>query len=200
MRILHIAAVIILSLTLQGCFAAAAVTAAEAGKTIAQKRSMGSRIDDNGIALKVNDAFLQADVENLFSDISTTIFEGRVLLTGAVKKPEYAERAENLVWNVKGVVEVINEVQVTQADFVDYSKDVYLANAVRGKLLLTKGIASSNFMTSCVNGKIYLMGVAKDETERQNAVEVARRVQGVVEVISHVILANDPRRQKWADA
>ena len=184
---------------LQGCLAAAVVTGAEGVKTMAQERSVGDRIDDNGIALRINDAFLQKDIDDLFTDISTTIFEGRVLLTGGVKKPEYSGKAEQLVWSINGVVEVINEIQISQNDFVDYSKDVYLANAVRGKLLLTKGIKSSNYQTTVVNGIVYMLGVAQDQKELSNSIEVARRIKGVQKVISHVILTSDPRRIKWAN-
>jgi len=184
---------------LQGCLAAAAITGAEGVKTMAQERSVGDRIDDNGIALRINDKFIQKDIDNLFTDISTAIFEGRVMLTGGVKKPEYKAKAEQLVWEVNGVVEVINEVQVSQTDLIDYSKDIYLANAVRGKALLTKGIKSSNFQITSVNSIIYLLGVAQNQQESANVIEIARRIKGVQKVVSHVILTDDPRRIKWAN-
>jgi osmotically-inducible protein OsmY len=184
---------------LQGCIAAAVVGGAEAARTVAQERSVGDRIDDNGIALRINDAFLQKDVDNLYTDISTTIFEGRVMLTGSVATEELRGKAEQLVWPIPGVVEVINEVQVAPNSLAGYSKDVYLANAVRSKLLLTKRIKSSNFATSAVNGEIYILGVAQNEEERSNVVEVARRINGVKKVVSHIITVDDERRAKWAD-
>src|SRR5690606_28702309 len=150
-------------------------------------------------ALRINDKFIQKDIDNLYTDISTTIFEGRVMLTGGVKKPEYKDRAVQLVWEVNGVVEVIDEIQVSQNDLVDYSKDVYLANAVRGKVLLTKGIKSSNFQITSVNGIIYILGVAQNQQESANVIEIARRIKGVQTVVSHVILTDDPRRVKWAN-
>lgn len=183
---------------LQGCGALAIATGVEAAKTIAQERSVGDRIDDNGIALRINDAFIQKDVDNLFAEISTTIFEGRVMLTGSVASEEYKGKAEELVWPIPGVVEVINELQVAENSIADYGTDVYLANAVRSKLLLTKRIRSSNFATSSVNSVVYIMGVAQDQEERGNVIEVARRVNGVGKVVSHIILVNDERRAKWA--
>lgn len=184
---------------LQGCGAAAVVTGVEAVKTIAQERSVGERIDDNGIALRINDAFIQQDVDNLFAEISTTIFEGRVMLTGSVGTEELKSKAEELVWPIKGVVEVINELQVGENSITDFGKDVYYANAVRSKLLLTKRISSSNFATSSVNGIIYIMGVAQDQEERANVIEVARRINGVKQVVSHIILVDDERRAKWSE-
>lgn len=198
MKSVKIVGLIIVSTMLQACVAGAIFTSAEAAKTVAQQRSVGSRIDDNGIALRINDAFIQNDIDNLFADVSTTIFEGRVMLTGTVKELRHKERAGELAWAVPGIVEVINEIEVTQIDLVDYSKDVWLANAVRSKLLLTKGIASSNYAISCVNRTVYLLGVARDETELQNAIEVARRIKGVKQVVSNVIMQDDPRRNQWA--
>ncbi len=185
--------------TLQACGAAAVLTGVEAVKTIAQERSVGDRIDDNGIVLRINDAFLQKDVENLFGDVSTTIFEGRVMLTGTVDSEDFRSQAEELVWPIPGVGEVINELQVADSGFLEFGEDVYLANAVRSKLLLTKKIRSSNFATSAVNSTIYIMGVAQDQEERGNVIEIARRINGVKEVVSHIILVNDQRRAKWAD-
>ena len=181
---------------LQSCVVAGVVAGAEGVKTMAQERSVGDRIDDNGIALRINDAFVQSNFADLYADISTTIFEGRVLLTGGVKSEEYRAKAEQLAWGVNGVAEVINEIQVNQADLADYSKDVYLANAVRSKLLFTKGIKSSNFASTSVNAIVYILGVAQNEQERSNVIEIARRVKGVKQVVSHVILTNDPRRTK----
>ena len=193
--------VALLGFSLTGCAAGAIFAGVEAAKTIAQERSAGSRVDDNGIALRVNDAFIQKNVDDLYAGVATTILEGRVMLTGTVADPQLRTDAEDMVWQIPGVKEVINEVQVTDTNsFQDYSNDVWVANNVRGKLLFTKGIASSNYFVETVNGKVYMMGIAKDENELRNAIEVARRVSGVQEVISHVIMKDDPRRAEWATA
>lgn len=201
MKIVKFTALTVVCLSLSGCFTSAVFATVEAAKTVAQDRSVGSRIDDNGIALRANDAFIQTNVDDLFAGVDTTISEGRVLLTGTVENPDFKPQAEEMVWAIPGVKEVINEIQVTSDDnFLDYSNDVWIANKVRSRLLFTDGIASSNYFIDTVNSTVYMMGIGKDEKEIRDAIEVARRVSGVKEVISHVIPRDDPRRIEWSTA
>jgi osmotically-inducible protein OsmY len=112
-----------LSISLSGCYAATIFTAAEAGKTFAQERSTGARVDDNAIAMKINNAFVQKDFEQLFANIDTEISEGRVLIAGTVNNPDLRVEAERMVWEVPGVKEVINEIQVNNSSCLLYTSD-----------------------------------------------------------------------------
>ncbi|MEP4189814.1 MAG: transporter, partial [Sneathiella sp.] len=73
--------------------------AATAGVVVAEERSVGDAVEDAGIKLKILDALLQND-EGLFSDVSTSVIEGRVLVTGEVEKPEDRVTAADLIWSV----------------------------------------------------------------------------------------------------
>jgi hypothetical protein len=44
--------------------------------------------------------------------VDTTVYEGRVLLTGVVDSANKAKLAQDLAWQVEGVLEVIDEIQV----------------------------------------------------------------------------------------
>ena len=61
--------------------------------------------------MQIANKFLGAE-ENLFLNIDTTVIEGRVLLTGIVKMQETRIDAVRKVWEVEGVNEVINEIQI----------------------------------------------------------------------------------------
>ena len=188
-----------ISLSLTGCFAATIFTAAEAGKTLAQERSAGSRLDDNSIAISINDKFAQKDFNDLFANVDTQISEGRVLLAGSVKNPENKVEAERLTWEVLGVKEVINEIQVAQSsDLSTYLEDAYISKSIKARMLVTKGINSVNYGVETVNGVVYLMGIAENQHELDIALAIARRAGGVKKVISHVIFKDDPRRGVWA--
>jgi len=41
---------------------------------------------------------------------------------------------------------------------------------------------------------VYLMGIAQDEAELSQVAEHARNIGGVKDVVSHVVLKDDPRR------
>jgi len=188
-----------LALSLNACVAATIFTAAEAGKTLAQERSSGSRLDDNAIAVAINDRFVQKDFAGMFGRVDTQISEGRVLLAGAVDTPTTKKEAERLVWEVQGVKEVINEIQVNdQTNFATYVEDAYISRHIKTQMLLTKGISSVNYGVETVDGAVYLMGIAKDEKELKIAIAISRRAPGVKKVVSHVIFRDDPRRGVWS--
>lgn len=189
-----------LCVSLNACVAATIFTAAEAGKTLAQERSTGSRLDDNGIAIAINEKFVQKDFEGLFGRVDTNISEGRVLLAGAVDTPTLKKEAERLVWEVEGVKEVINEIQVNNStDFATYMEDAYITRHIKAQMLLTKGISSVNYGVETVDGTVYLMGIAKSQKELDIAIAISRRAPGVKKVVSHVIFRDDPRRGVWSE-
>ena len=194
-RVFRFAAVCTL-LLLAGCDTTGVVVGAAAttGVAAAQERSVGDALDDTALKAKINQALFTAD-EFLFLDVSTTIVEGRVLLTGDVDKPEDRVEASRIVWNVKGVREVVNELQVNdQSGLDDLARDTWISTRLRARLLGDGSIAHINYSVETVNGVIYQIGIAQDEAELQRVTNHARVISGVKRVISHVRMKNDPRR------
>ena len=64
-------------------------------------RSVGSVIDDATIKVNIAAKFINSQ-DNLFVDISTTVLDGRVLLTGLVDNQETRIEAVRKVWEVDG--------------------------------------------------------------------------------------------------
>lgn len=179
---------------LQGCAAAAVGAGATAGVAIAQERSVGAAVDDATIALNVNSALLQKS-ESLFTKVGVEVVEGRVLLTGAVLTPEDRVEAGRLAWTVRGVKEVLNEIEVSNKNtIVDYAKDAWITAQLRTKLIGDRLVSDINYSIETVNGVIYLMGVAQNEAELQRVTNHARNISGVNRVVSHVRLKTDPTR------
>ena len=87
--------------------------AATAGLAVAQERSIGTVIDDTAIELQIQHYLLQAS-DGLFIRVGIEVHEGRVLLTGVVPAPDDRVEAVRQAWQVNGVLEVINEVQVSR--------------------------------------------------------------------------------------
>lgn len=177
------------------CVPIAAVSSTVVGTTIAQERTVGNRLDDNIIKLKIQELFIQADTPNMYESIDVNVHEGRVLLTGSVKDASNQSDAAKLAWKVRSVNEVINEIQVNDKDPLrDTSKDIYLANAVRSKLLMEDDLRSVNYIVETNMSIVYLLGIAQDQDELNKAIQVAGSVKGVRKIVNHVILKNDPRR------
>jgi osmotically-inducible protein OsmY len=175
------------ALLLQGCGPALLFGAgATGGVAIAEERSVGTQIDDATIKIALNERLFSYD-ETLFQDVSTDVTEGRVLLMGKVKDPQARVDAVRLAWQVEGVKEVINEIQVTDTGGIaSYLKDVRISNELRGALLFDSEIDSINYNVETVGGVVYLTGIAHSQEELDRVIDHARTIAGVKEVVSHV--------------
>jgi osmotically-inducible protein OsmY len=181
---------------LQGCVPVAIASAGSAGADLGmQDRTVGNAIDDISIKTAISGKFFNKDVNDLFKNVEVNVIEGRVFLTGDVLNPQTEIEAVRLAWQVKGVREVVNELQVEdKTSITDYVRDAWIQRQIGTQLLFTKGIRSTNYTLECVNNVVYLFGLAHDEEELRKVTSIASRTKYVKEVVSHVVLKHDPRR------
>lgn len=180
---------------LPGCVPLVIGAGTETAVVVAQERSVGNAVDDAGILLKIKNLYAQANYKDLLANIEIKVVEGRVLLTGNVDRPQSQIDAVNLAWQVNGVKEVINEVQVNdQAGVWNYARDVWISTQIRSRLLITKGVRSVNYSVITVNQVVYIMGIAQDQSELDRVTSVAATTNYVQRVVSYVRLKDDPAR------
>ena len=155
----------VLSILLKGC-APAAITAGIAGVAASEsEKGLGTTINDTIIHASITETMFKKDV-NKYIGINIHVDDGIVLLTGKVESPETRINATRMAWEPRGVVEVINEIQVTQKSSIkDKAKDLAASTSIRGNLVADKNIKSVNFNVDVVNGVTYLSGVARSEKE-----------------------------------
>ena len=181
-------------LAVTGCARAVIGGAASVGVAVAQERAVGAAVDDVTITFRIKDEFLNADNE-LFGSISVGTVEGRVLLAGNVREPDDRVEAVRIAWQVPGVREVFNEIEVRdRGSIIDYLKDVRISTELRFKLLTDRDISAINYSVETVNGVVFLMGIAQSEEELERATGHARNIGGVQRVVSFVVLKTDPAR------
>lgn len=181
-------------LPLSGCGSLIVGAATTGGAVAVQERSIGDAVDDLTIRAELNQLFFEDNVD-LLQSVSFNVIEGRVLLKGAVKKQEDRIHALELAWKASGVREVINEIQVTdQGGIVNYARDTWISTQLRAEILFDKDVLSINYNLETVNGVIYLVGIAQDQAELDKVVDHARRIENVKQVVSHVVMRDDPRR------
>ncbi len=189
-----ILALLLSPLLLGGCTGLGMVTGAAAvtGVSAAQEGGIPRAIDDAKIKIKINEAWFQYDVD-AFRKLSTTVNQGRVLITGVVQDPAQRVEAIRLVWLVEGVEQVINEIRVADsAGVTGFVKDAWITSRLRGSLTLNRGVQSINYSIETVQGVVYLMGVAQHQAELNLVIETARTISGVKQVVSYVKLAGEP--------
>ncbi|MBC6441007.1 MAG: BON domain-containing protein [Rhodospirillales bacterium] len=171
---------------LSGCAALVVGSAATGGVAIAEERTLGDQVDDLTIKLAINEELFMHN-EQLYQDVSINVTEGRVMLTGKVATPEDRVDAVRIAWQPEGVVEVINELQVTDSGSVgSYLNDIRISIELRTNLLFDSEVNSINFNVDTVGAVVYLTGIAEDQSELQRVVNHARTISGVKEVVSHV--------------
>lgn len=181
-------------LPLSGCTGFGLVTgvAAVTGISAAQEGGLNSAVRDAVIKVKINESWFQYNVD-AFRKLSTTIEQGRVLITGVVQDPKHRVEAVRLAWQVKNVTQVINEIRVAESEgIIGFVKDNWIATRLRGTLMLNREVQSINYSIDTVQGVVYLMGVAQNALELNRVVETARTISGVKQVISYVKLAGEP--------
>ena len=138
---------------------------------------------------------LENSFENLFWTIKTTVFEGRVLLTGAVKTKQLRDQANEVVWAVDGVREVLNELQVVRDKTVaDSVRDKMIAVSLHSKIVGDKEITGINYKIVTYNRTIYLIGVAQTQEELDRVITHARSIRYVRHLVNYVLLEQDERR------
>ena len=181
-------------LPLTGCAEFIISAATTTGLAVAEERTVSDAVEDLSIQTELNHLFFQDDLD-LYNDVSISVIEGRVLLKGSVPTHEDRVRAGWVARQATRVREVINEMQVTaEGGIVNYARDRWISLSVDARILFDIDILSVNYDVETVNGTVYIMGIAQSEDELEKVKAHARSVTGVKNVVSHVIMKDDPRR------
>jgi len=126
-----------------------------------KEKGIKEAMSDGMIDAAVNKELINHDI-NMFLNVEIEVVEGRVLLTGSVKKAKYRMDAIKLAWKVLGVREVINEIEVTnKGGIIRYLNDVKIKTQIRYKIIADKKIRSINYNFESVNGTLYIIGIAQ---------------------------------------
>ena len=183
--VLLLSSINILSCSPAGILASGGAT----GMVIAEgDRSLGTVVDDATIKINIASKFINSD-DNLFIDVGTNVLEGRVLLTGLVDNQEIRIDAVRRVWDVEGVNEVINEIQIGNRESIkEYAQDLWITTQVRGLAAKTIGLRSIAYNFETIQGKVYIAGITSRADQLEELVKVAKTVKGVTEIINYVII------------
>ena len=194
----HISAIIacillISGLALSGCAGAVVGVGTAAVAASTTEKGFSTSVSDGVIFAKLQDRFIQVNA-SLLTSANVTVNDVAVLFTGKVKKPEDKIEATKLAWEIKGVREVVNELQVIDTSSIkDIAKDLAASATLRGKMIADQDISSLNFSIDVVNGVVYLSGVASTQEEMNKVISHAQNLRFAQEVVNYIILAQDQR-------
>ena len=191
--VMAIAMLVLGGLLFSGCAPAVIGVGTAAVAASSTEKGLSTSVADGLIFTKIQDNFLQTDA-NLPTVVDVTVNDGAVLLTGKVKTPEEKVLATKLTWEVRGVREVVNEIQVIDKSSIkDIAKDLAASAQLRGKLIADNSVSSLNFSIDVVNGTVYLSGVAADAEEMNRVVSHARELRFAQQVVNYITLRTDQR-------
>ncbi len=188
-----VAMLVLGGLLFSGCAPAVIGVGTAAVAASSTEKGLSTSVSDGVIFTKIQDNFLQTDA-SFPTVVDVTVNDGAVLLTGKVKTPEEKVLATKLTWEIRGVREVVNELQVTDKSSIkDIAKDLAASAQLRGKLIADSSVSSLNFSIDVVNGTVYLSGVAADAEEMNRVVGHARELRFVQQVVNYITLRSDQR-------
>ena len=173
-----------------GCSPAGVLATGGSGVMVVAEgeRSLGTVVDDATIKVNIAAKFLNAG-NSLFVNINTSVLEGRILLTGLVDNQEIRIDAVRLVWEVEGVKEIINEIEIgNRATLKDYASDLWINTQARAVAAKTVGIKAITFNFETINGKIYIAGISARPDLLDEMILALKNIKGVNEIVNYVII------------
>jgi osmotically-inducible protein OsmY len=176
---------LLLSPCLGGCAVAVVgglAAAGGAGYEAAQERGINGTYADMNATATINNT-----LNNQYGNITTTVYAGKVLLTGSSPTPQARAQAEQIARNTPGITAVFDEIQVGPNEQPgDLAQDTWITARVRSDLVFDGDIRSGNYTIETDRGSVYLLGSARSQAELDKATQHARYVPGVQRVISYV--------------
>ena len=171
---------------LGGCVAVVATGAVATGSSIHDRRGFGTVVDDKRIQLSAYDDLNEDKELVLENRVMISVYNGVMLLTGEVRRPELKQRAERIVTGFEGVRRLVNEIDIMPREGFWSGRNDNKISA-RVKLALTDitslpGFDVTRVKVSTAHRTVYLMGLVTRE-EDEIVTDIARNVPGVERVV-----------------
>lgn len=156
------------------------------------RRTAGQIVEDNAITVKVQSKIGELP-GRMHAHISILSYNGVVLILGEVPTQQLGLEVERAVLNTEHVKGVHNELIVApEASIGSISTDSMITAKVKAALateITLKGFNAANVKVETSRRKVYLMGIV-NEAEAKEAINIARHVEGVEEVVPFFDIVN----------
>ena len=176
---------IALLLSLSGCAGAVIGGGGAVGTAAYQERGIQGVARDMATATRLRTKLLDAG-EGFVTGVGVEVYEGRVLMTGALGSEDMRAQAIAMAWKTDGVKDVINEIQLGTTSIRDFATDAWITAQLQSRITLDKKILAINYSIETVNATIYLIGIAQHQTEMDRVIAHAKSINYVKQIINHV--------------
>lgn len=166
---------------LSGCIFAVAGAAVSGAVATADRRTIGTQTEDQGIEIKA--AGRVPTVAGPGSHVNVTSYNRKVLVTGEVRDDAAKRAVDAEVRSIASVENVMNELDVSGASsYTSRSSDALITSKVKISLADKKTVSANSFKVVTERGTVYLMGLVT-QREGNIAAQVAQGVSGVMRVV-----------------
>lgn len=179
--------VLIVSVTGVLSFTGCNKTQEDASKS-ATRTTVGTEIDDSIITAKVKSKLL-ADSDIKGFDLKVETHKGDVQLSGFVDNQAQIDRAIMITRSLEGVKNVDNRVSLKSNSVTTMGikvDDSIVTSKVKSSFLADPDIKSLDIAVVTHNGEVQLSGFVNNQTQIDRAIDVARRTEGVHNVINEL--------------
>ena len=185
---------LIIILNLQSCAAPIiGGVSAIAFSSSAQEKGLGTSINDKVIYVKLRNAIY--DWNSFVSEnVSLSVNNGSILVTGKVKDIDTKFQLTKIIWEINGVKEVNNKVQISETNNLkNIAKDLASLGEIKARLMASKKLNSLNYSIDVVNNIAYISGVASSEEEISIVTQIVQEARFIKEVQNFVKVNKDKR-------
>jgi osmotically-inducible protein OsmY len=182
-------ALMILLASASGCVAVAVGGGAVEGYNVfAQDLTPAQQMRDAGIKALVQQSWGQFN-NQMAHQLDATVYDGGVLITGRLPAREWREEAVRRARQVQGVRQVFDQIIVgPDTHFADEARDGWITTQLRGILIGDGTVKSINYTIKTSEATVYLLGVARTQSELERVEANARNIPYVRKVVSFVRL------------
>ena len=179
----HTLLALLVAVTVSGCGIVVATTAVVIAVDVARDRRGASVYwDDNKIEFDLRGSISdQKEIQN--ENVSITVFNGIVLLTGEVPDQRNIDKILDLAKAHKGSQQVVNRLELAgKTNLTSRANDGWITTRVKTAMTTSGTLDPTRVKVVTERANVYLMGLVT-RAEAEAAVEVTRSVPGVVRVI-----------------
>lgn len=176
-------------------------SAAVTGVSVAADRRSAGAVANDGV-IEAKSAMHQSQTNFASSHITTTSYEGNVLLSGEIDSEASKQKATEIVKSINEVNKVYNELAVQpNSSLTTRMNDSITASKVRAALLDNKQVTLTSIKVVVDRGICYLLGTVT-QTEAEIISKIASRVPGVVQVVRlfTIITPEELEKRKLIDS
>ncbi len=204
-RRLYRIAIPVLLITMLGASGCATIVTAAAQKAW-EDRTTGDQVTDTKIAAGILKRLSDRD-KGLIIDVSTDVWEQRVLLTGTLDSGKERAAVVRLVRKDKRIKRLYRHIKIVSTEkkqarraeaenrdsekksgFGQSVSDFWIEAKIQGQLLVAGNVTSVNYRWRSVLNEIFVIGRAASVTERDKVLRIIRETEGAKSVRHYIVI------------